>query len=222
MHSRLSGLSEGSAAQKFHPSHPPTLRAPRRAPAQTRPEQAKGRVVLWSVRRAFECRENEAGGTFQQLSGIKKPSRCSQQEGSVVGTGQSRRSRSYEAPYSPLWMSVKGSWILLMRTCTVKLGKSDRLSNPHLFGAERNLKHFHLSHDTCSSLDRHGRKDMVQMQQAQTCPGILSHEPFGPPRGHTVDAVRTCAKQRLPTPFIQAILRYIGSGTRNSWSTIYR
>ena len=51
--------------QKGQTSHPPNPGAPRRALPQARPQQAKGRGVLCSVRGASERSENAAGGLFQ-------------------------------------------------------------------------------------------------------------------------------------------------------------
>ena len=52
-------------AQKGQTSHPPNPGAPRRTLSHARPQQAKGRCVLCSVRGASEQSENAAGGLFQ-------------------------------------------------------------------------------------------------------------------------------------------------------------
>jgi hypothetical protein len=52
-------------AQKGQTSHPPNPGTPRRTLFHARPQQAKGRCVLCSVRGASERSENAAGGLFQ-------------------------------------------------------------------------------------------------------------------------------------------------------------
>jgi hypothetical protein len=102
-------------AQKGQTSHPPNPGAPRRTLSHARPQQAKGRCVLCSVRGASERSENAAGGLFQHPA--KKCSRLSpdhhtyrflQEQRHQFGTGAWHLLRTHDLIALSTEISAKG------------------------------------------------------------------------------------------------------------------